>query len=144
MNLDMSRIKSQLRVLQSILDRAQSVIKNSQSRNFPYQGLNDSLRIFCAILAANARDLATAAPKQYGVALNAAGSESLADDIARFFAESAEHVGTDESSMAVARLAAVDALISTASDLVSRAERVLEQDESIGGQPLAKSPLWYK
>ncbi|MBZ0185368.1 MAG: hypothetical protein K8F91_03875 [Candidatus Obscuribacterales bacterium] len=144
MNIDLNRIQGQLRLLQSIVERAQTVIKSSQSRAFPYQGLNDTQRIFCAILAAQARDLANSGAKQFGVTLCQYDPETLSAAVTKFFSDSADHVGTDPVCMEGARMAAGDALIKTASELVARSERVLEHDETIGGQRLVKGPLWDK
>ncbi len=127
-----------------VLARAQEVIANAQSKEFPYSSVNHSTRIFCAILAAQARELAERATKQVGIVLADGEGEDRAAVVEAFLADSAAHVGTDVESMTTARLGAQEALTKLACDLVARAERVLEGDETIAGQEIVHGALWYK
>jgi len=124
--------------------RAQAVITNAQSKNWPYSSVSHSTKIFCAILAAQARDLAERATKQVGLELKEAQADDRAATIETFLGESAALTGTDFSSMATARLAAQDALTKLACDLVARAERVLEGDETLSGQEIVHGALYDK
>lgn len=143
MDLDIQRIQQQHQRMLAIVERAQTTIKNAQKMGFPYQGLNDTQRTFIAILAAQGRDVACAACKQLGLELKS----DIAFDpavVEEFFRESAALVGTSASCMEGARINAIDALLETATGLVARAERVLEQDETMRGEPIVHGELWYK
>jgi len=144
MDIDFGRIDSQLNQLRNVAERAETVIKNSQSFAFPYTALNHAHRIFCAILAAQAKELAERAAKQVGLELKASESEDRQSVIAKFLSESAEWTGTDSDSMTVARVNAQESLLKVAQDMVARAERVLERDETMSGQPISHGPLWDK
>jgi len=143
MNIDTARIDGRVRQAVSVTERAAAVIANAQSQKWPYSSVSHPVRIFSAIIATQARELAERATKQVGLDITSA-AEGRAETVAKFFTDSAEHVGTHVEAMASARMAALDALVAMASDTVARAERVLEGDETLSGRPIAHGALWDK
>lgn len=144
MNIDLSKIDGRLQQAVGITARAREVIANAQSKNWPYTNLPHSTRIFVAILAAQARDMAERAAKQVGLEIKNASADDRAATIEKFFTDSAAHVDTDVVSMADARVAAQAALIETAFELVARAERVIRGDETLSGRAITHGALWDK
>ncbi len=144
MNIDINAIGERVRQSGSIIARVEEVIRNAQSKQFPYQGLDHPTRIYGAILAAQARDLVQDGLKQVGLELKTAKNEDRDDKVTAFIAESAQFTGTDAQSMGTARVAAMNVLFGLALDLVARAERVLEQTESLDGREIRRGPLWDK
>lgn len=144
MDIEIAKIDGCIAQATRAVARAEAVIANAQSKQFPYAGIDHSTRIFCAILAAQARELAERATKQVGLVLKDAKSDDRAATIEAFFSDSAAHVDTSIAAMSTARLAAQDALTKMACDLVGRAERVLEGDETVDGREITHGSLWYK
>lgn len=141
---DMNKIDGRIQQAVRVTERAATVIANAQSRNWPYSSLPHPTRIFCAILAAQARELAERATKQVGLEVKSATADDRAAKIEKFFSDSAEHVDTGIDSMATARVAAQGTLITMALDLVARAERVLDGDEGLDGREIVHGALWDK
>jgi hypothetical protein len=141
---EINQINGRIKQAAQVSERAAAVISHAQSGKWPYSSLNHSTRIFCAILATQARELAERATKQVGVELKDAGSEGLQATIEDFLSRSAEHVDTSFDSMATARIASQKALTTMALDLVARAERVLEGDEDLNGREIVHGELYYK
>lgn len=144
MNTEMAKIDGCISQALRVNARAQAVIANAQSKSWPYSSLSHPIRIFSAILAAQARDLAERATKQVGLELKNAQADDRATAVEQFLSESAALTGTDFVSMATARLAAQDALTKLAGDLVARAERVLEGDETLDGREIVHGELYDK
>ncbi|MDZ4833853.1 MAG: hypothetical protein SGJ27_08745 [Candidatus Melainabacteria bacterium] len=144
MNNEIAKIDGCVTQALRVVARAEAVIANAQSHDFPYAGLNHATRIFCAILATQARELAERATRQVGLVLKDAQDEDRAATVEAFFNDSAAHVDTDVSSMATARLAAQKAFTKMAVDLVGRAELVLEQEQTLDGRQITHGALWYK
>lgn len=141
---EINQINGRIKAAVQVTERAATVIANAQSGKWPYSSLSHSTRIFCAILAAQARELAERASKQVGVDLKNAGGEDQQETIERFLAESALHVDTSFDSMATARIASQSLLTSMALEMVARAERVLEGDEDLNGREIVHGELYYK
>ncbi|MBX3151903.1 hypothetical protein KF728_17225 [Candidatus Obscuribacterales bacterium] len=141
---EITQINGRIKLAVQVTERAAVVIANAQSDKWPYSSLNHSTRIFCAILAAQARELAERATKQVGVELKDAGSEGLQATVEEFLARSAGLVFTNFEAMATARIASQNALTTMALDLVARAERVLEGDEDLNGREIVHGELYYK
>jgi hypothetical protein len=141
---EITQIDGRIQQAVRVTERAATVIANAQSQKWPFASINHATRIFCAILAAQARELAERATKQVGVDLKDAGAENRAATIEKFFADSAAHVDTSYESMVAARVAAQNTLVTMALDLVARAERVLEGDEDLNGREIVHGALWYK
>ncbi len=143
-NIEIAKIDGGIAQAVRVVARADAVIANAQSKKFPYSGLDHSTRIFCAILAAQARELAERATKQVGLTLKDAQSDDRAAAIEAFFSDSAAHVDTNFVAMATARIAAQDALTKMAIDIVNRAELVLDGEQTIDGREIVHGDLWYK
>ncbi len=124
----------------AILGRAGKVIASSTSKEWPYESLRAETRIYCAILAAQARDMAERALSQLGLKPDSPteGREWAIND---FIVASAEYVGSDNNSMLGARVAAQAVLVDSARSLIERAERVLEGNETVDGRPIIHTDL---
>lgn len=144
MDIDISKVNGQVSRLVDVTTRAQTVIDSAKNGQWPYSGLNQTTRIFCALLATQARDLAIETARKLGIALGEDDDAARKSKVETFLKESARFIATDPDSNATARIAAVDALLQTSVELVARAERVLEQDESLSGQPIRHGALWDK
>jgi hypothetical protein len=159
MDLDTRRILAQFSRLARLRACSAEAIANAQKMGWPYAGLNDTQRLFVALLSAEVRDTAMGAFRQFGVgsvenapqtrgreieAFLALDIDAQMAEIAGFYAESAEFTGTTAELMAAGRLAAVDAIIASATEMMDRAVRVLEQDETVSGRAISHGPLWYK
>ncbi len=145
MDLGIQDIENLKQRLLNLRSRAEQAIANSQNQNdFPYVTLNHAQRIFAAVLAAQVRDTAQAACKHLGLELNTTPAAEQMEKIATFFSQSASWIGTTPSAMESGRISAVEALIDWATQLIGRAERVLEKDETMSGQRLIHSELWEK
>lgn len=144
MNIDIRAVDERVRQSQALAVRIEAVIRNAQSKQFPYSGLDHPTRIFAAILAAQGRELVERGLKQVGLDAKDAESAERSDKVVAFIAESAQFTGTDSQSMGTARVAAMNTLFSLALDMVARAERVLEQEESIDGREIRHGALWHK
>lgn len=141
---EITQINSRIKSAVQVTERAATVIANAKAGKWPYSSLSHSTRIFCAILATQARELAERATKQVGVDLKDAGAEGQQETVEKFLAESAAHVDTSFDSMATARIASQNTLTTMALDLVARAERVLEGDEDLNGREIVHGELYYK
>ncbi|MBX9694066.1 MAG: hypothetical protein K2Z81_16905 [Cyanobacteria bacterium] len=143
MSVDLRSSNAKIDRASAILTRARSVIANSQSKSWPYDVLNHETRIYCAILAAQARDLALRALSQLGLKAETP-VEAREEQAAQFVSASADYVSTDPISMLSARVAALSVLVEMAHDLIAKAERVLEGNETVGGAAIVHTDLSEK
>lgn len=144
MDIDINKVNALVRILEQVTSRAKTVIDKAKKAPWPYTGLNHAQRIFCAMLASSGSDLAIEAGKKLGLSIGQDEEATRQSRVETFVRESARFIDTDPDSNATARIAAVSALAEAAADLVARAERVLEQDESLSGQPIRHGALWDK
>lgn len=144
MDIDINKVNGLVRQLEGVTSRAKTVIDSAKKGQWPYAGLNHAQRIFCAMLASQGSDLAIEAGKKLGLSIGQDEEQTRLARVETFVRESARFIDTDPDSNATARIAAVSALAEAAADLVARAERVLEQDESLSGQPIRHGALWDK
>lgn len=132
MNREFSQIEGFLSRTSEVRLRASEVIAKAQTASHPYCILDDPVRIYAAILASQARDLAERAAKQVGITDKVADADRV-DTVYNFFADSAAHIGTKPFQMQAARLAALRVLVDMSEELIARAQRVIESDETIDG-----------
>ena len=144
MDIDINKVNGLVRQLEGVTSRAKTVIDSAKKAQWPYAGLNHAQRIFCALLASQASDLAIETGKKLGLSIGQDEEQTRLARVETFVRESARFIDTDPDSNATARIAAVGALCQAATELVARAERVLEQDESLSGQPIRHGALWDK
>lgn len=152
MDLDKVRIAGFARQARSVYERACELVKNAQSKLYPYNHLNDAQRIFVATVATQARDTAHRALEQVGlhaVCDVASVDKLLADDdfgptIESYMRQASRFIATHPELLLSARLNICQLYLRTASELMSRAEGVLKGTESISGQKIGRSGLWDK
>ncbi len=132
MNQEFREIEGFLARARAVVLRASEVVAKAQTDKHPYCILDDSVRIYAAILATQARELAERASKQVGVTDKVSDADRL-DVVYDFFADSAAHVGTRPVQMQAARTAALRVLVDMSETVIAQAERVIERDESIDG-----------
>lgn len=151
MDLDKNKIAGILRQARYVLERADSVVKDSQSQLYPLHTLNDAQRIFAASIASQAKLLAGTALEQAGLrdvsdiaSIDARLSGDVIAGIEEFMSQGAQFLGTHPELFCSARMNVSQRLLSSAIEFVNRAAAVLEQSESISGVTIGRRGLWNK
>lgn len=152
MDLDKARIAGFARQARSIYERSAQLVKDAQSKLYPYNHLNDAQRIFVATVATQATLTAHNALEQLGLHAvhNVASVDALlaASDfgpaIETYMRQASRFIATHPELLLSARLNICQLYMRTASDLINRAHAVLEGKESISGQQIGRSGLWDK
>ncbi len=151
MDLDKDKYSGILRQARFVLERADSVVKESQSTRFPHHTLNDAQRIFSATVAHQAKLLAGSALEQAGFkiacdipSIDALLAGDFIADIEKFMSEAAKFLGTHPELLASARVNVSQLILRSAVEYINHASGVLEQSESISGAPIGRRGLWNK
>ncbi len=152
MDLDKARIAGFARQARSIYERSAQLVKDAQSKFYPYNHLNDAQRIFVATVATEARETAHRALEQVGlhaICDIASVDKLLADNdfgpvVESYMRQASRFIATHPELLLSARMNISQLYLRTASDLINRAHGVLEGKESISGQQIGRSGLWDK
>jgi len=152
MDLDKARIAGFVRQARSVYERSSQLVKDAQSKLYPYNHLNDAQRIFVATVAIEARETAHRALEQVGLhaVCDIASCDKLlahndfGPTIESYMRQASRFIATHPELLLSARLNISQLYLRNASELLARAHGVLEGDESISGQKIGRSPLWNK
>lgn len=152
MDLDKARIAGYARQARAVYERAGQLVKDAQSKLYPYNHLNDAQRIFVATVATEARETAHRALEQVGlhaICNIASVDKMLADNdfgpqIESYMRQVSRFIATHPELLLSARLNICQLYMRSANDLINRASAVLEGTESISGQKIGRSGLWDK
>lgn len=152
MDLDKARVAGFTRQARAVYERASKLVKDAHSQLYPYNHLNDAQRIFVATVATQANQTAHHALEQLGlhaVCDIASVDKLLADNdfgptIESYMRQASRFIATHPELLLSARLNICQLYLRTASELIQRADGVLEGTESISGQKIGRSGLWDK
>ncbi|MBP7861011.1 hypothetical protein KA183_04960 [bacterium] len=152
MDLDKARIAGFARQARSVYERSNQLVKDAQSKLYPYNHLNDAQRIFVATVATQARLTAHSAMEQVGLhaLCDIESCDKLFQDndfgpaVESYMRQASRFIATHPELLLSARMNICQLYMRTASDLLNRAHGVLEGKESISGQQIGRSGLWDK
>ena len=147
MHIDRSKIEQFRTTLAATLKRAREIIANSaEYRQFPHSA-DEATILFAQALARAAASLVKEACNPIGLtdyALDKPVADALLQSLEWHVGRKAQESGVSPSLILEAQFASVVALNGTANELVNRAVRVLEGDETLDGREIKHSPLYEK
>lgn len=149
MLIDIAKIESIRQQLNSLTVRCDE-IRNEATTDLDYpQGdmACASATVFALKLTEVARGLITSACEEIGLSqttIHSVVAEDHADLVERQLRVQSGLYGAAPEAVAAARLAAAQKMQKLAADLISRAQACLDREETITGEALHHSPLWYK